>query len=47
MSVLQPRLGRRKAHPNLGPDILLLVGLLLFVLFWGWIGYAVLMANLP
>lgn len=47
MAILQPRLGGGKGHPNLAGDIALIVGLILFVLVWGWIGYAVLMANLP
>jgi hypothetical protein len=47
MAVLHARTGRpRKAHPDRAADIMLLVGMLLFVLFWGWIGYEVLRMNL-
>ena len=47
MAVLHARLGRRrKAHPDLAADIMLIVGMILFVLFWGWIGYEVLRINL-
>jgi hypothetical protein len=47
MAVLHARAGRsRKAHPNLAADVMLFVGMILFVLFWGWIGYEVLRMNL-
>jgi hypothetical protein len=47
MAVLHARAGgRRKAHPGLAADIMLFVGMILFVLFWGWIGYEVLRMNL-
>ncbi|HET6988701.1 MAG TPA: hypothetical protein VFI00_18885 [Kribbella sp.] len=47
MAVLHARAGRRrKAHPDLAADIMLFVGMILFVLFWGWIGYEVLRMNL-
>ena len=47
MAVLHARAkGRRKAHPSLAADIMLFVGMILFVLFWGWIGYEVLRMNL-
>ena len=41
-----PRIGHRKAHPHLAADIMLLAGMLVFVLLWGWIGYEVLRASL-
>jgi hypothetical protein len=47
MAVLHARAGRRrKAHPDLAADIMLLVCMILFVAFWGWIGYEVLRMNL-
>ena len=32
--------------PDLAADIMLIVGMILFVLFWGWIGYEVLRISL-
>jgi len=47
MAVLHARAGgRRKAHPELAADIMLFVCMILFVAFWGWIGYEVLRMNL-
>jgi len=47
MAVLHARAGRRhELHPDLAADIMLFVGMILFVLFWGWIGYEVLRMNL-
>ena len=46
MAVLHARVGRRKAHPDLAADIMLIVGMILFVSFWGWIGYEVLRISL-
>jgi hypothetical protein len=46
MAVLQPRVRHRKAHPNMAADIMLILGMIAFVLLWGWIGYEVLRASL-